>query len=244
MIFTIATSKGGTAKTTTAAVLAQAAILNGQRALAIDLDPQGTLTRCLAADATQANSYDLLNGAPAADVIQTSPQGMDVIPASPNLMAETREPGSARRLREALQPIKRRYDFIIIDTPPPAAGELLLNALTAADRAIIPVFADGNGTTALSQIYNIIRPTQKNNPKLKIAGVIITDYDNRETNLGRAMRQQIIDLAAEKGIPYLGCISHAVAVSEAATLKQSLYDYAPKEKPAAEYFLIYRELMK
>ena len=123
MIYTIATQKGGTGKTTTAAALAQAAAYKGKSCLAIDLDPQANLTYCLAADETQPGSYDLLHGAAASQVTQTTAQSIDVISASPDLQTETSSRGSARRLQKALAPLKDQYDVIIIDTPA-TAGEL------------------------------------------------------------------------------------------------------------------------
>ena len=131
-IITIAVQKGGTGKTTTAAALAQAAAYKGRRALAIDLDPQGNLSVTLAAQMIPeaGNSYNLLMGLPAADLIQTTEQGIDVIPACLDLATISSGKGSARRLQRALEPIKNNYDLIVIDTP--TAAELQYNALQAA----------------------------------------------------------------------------------------------------------------
>ena len=243
MIYTIATSKGGTGKTTTAAAIAQAAAYNGKKALAVDLDPQGNLSFCLAADATKPGSYELLHGRPAADLIQKSHQGMDIIPASPNLQTETSAPGSARRLQKALEPLKRKYNLIIIDTPA-TAGELMYNALQAADRLIIPLLVDAYNLQSLYQLTTIASQIKASgNPRLKIAGVILTQYDGR-ANVTRQLRDILESKSRERGIPFLGVVRKAVAVQEAAALQESLFTYAPRSNPAQDYMSIFETITK
>ena len=242
MIYTIATQKGGTGKTTTAAALAQAAAYKGRRALAIDLDPQGNLSFSFAADATAPGSYDLLHGSPAADVIQTTAQGVDIIAASPDLQTEKSALGSARRLQEALEPIRRKYSIIVIDTPA-TAGELQYNALQAADRLIIPLQADAYNAQSLYQISAAAEQIKRSNPRLKIAGVILTQYDGRAT-ISKQLREILEATAGVLHIPFLGIVRKAVAVQEAAALQRSLYEYAPKSNPAADYMQIYNRITK
>lgn len=242
MIYTIATQKGGTGKTTTAAAIAQAAAYKGKKALAIDLDPQGNLTFALAANATAPGSYDLLHGTPAADVIQTTAQGIDVIAASPDLQTETSAAGSARRLQNALEPMKRRYNVIVIDTPA-TGGELQYNALQAADRLLIPLEADAYNTQSLYQIADTARQIKGSNPRLKIAGVLLTQYDGRST-LTKQLRDVLEATAKLLKIPYLGTVRKAIAVKEAAALQVSLYDYAPKSNPAADYMAIFDKITR
>lgn len=241
-IYTIATQKGGTGKTTTAAVLAQAAAYKGQRVLAVDLDPQANLTYCLAADSGKPGSYDLLQGTPSASTIQTTAQGIDVIAASADLQTEKSSAGSARRLQKALAPISNKYDLCIIDTPA-TAGELQYNALQAADRLLIPLEADAYNLQSLQQITEAAEQIQGSNPNLKIAGIILTMYDRRPV-INRQLRQMLIDNAEAQGIAFLGEIRKAVAVQEAAALQQSLFEYDPKCKPAADYMAVYEELQK
>lgn len=238
-IITTAIQKGGTGKTTTAAALAQAAATNGRKVLAIDLDPQGNLSYSLAADTRGGGSWELLQGTPAASIIQDTRTGVDVIPASLGLATATTSPGSARRLAKALQPVKG-YDLILIDTPP-TAGELQYNALQAATGLIIPLQADVYNLQGLYQMIDTARQIMRTNPALKIEGVIFTNYDNRST-IARQMRQTIIDKAAEMGVPCLGSVRGAAVIKEAAALQQSLYDYAPKSKPAADYMAIFEQL--
>ena len=124
-IITVAVIKGGTGKTTTAAALAQAAAKAGQRVLAIDLDPQANLTFFLGADQNSGGSYQLLQGADPAQLIQDTAQGISVISGSPDLATERTKPGSAKRLQDALQAVRKDFDFIFVDTPP-QMGELTL----------------------------------------------------------------------------------------------------------------------
>ena len=233
MILAIANQKGGTAKSTTAAALAQAAAHKGRRVLAIDLDPQGNLSFFLAADVARAGAFEVLDGQPAADAIQATAGGLDVIPASWNLQTITSSRGSARRLKAALKPVAGRYDLIIIDTPP-TAGELQYNALMAADSLIIPLQADIVGLQGLYQMTDTARQIQQSNPDLTITGYILTRSGGRST-LARQLAETIQARAQEMGIPFLKAIREAVAIREAQTLQRSLYEYAPRSKPAADY---------
>lgn len=242
MIYTIATQKGGTGKTTTAAALAQAAAYKGKSCLAIDLDPQANLSYCLAADETQPGSYELLHGAAASQVTQHTAQGIDVIAASPDLQTETSSRGSARRLQNALAPLKDQFDIILLDTPA-TAGELQYNALQAADRLIIPLEADAYNLQSLRQITEAAAQISDSNPDLQIAGVLLTQYDPRPV-INRQLQEMLQENAAAQGIPFLGAVRKAVAVKEAAALQVSLYQYAPKCKPAQDYMSIFELLEK
>lgn len=242
-IITIAVQKGGTGKTTTAATLAQAAAYKGRRVLAIDLDPQGNLSVTLAAQMIPetGNSYNLLMGLPPADLIQTTEQGIDVIPACLDLATISSGKGSARRLQRALEPIKNSYDLIVIDTP--TAAELQYNALQAATGLIIPLQADSYNIQSLYQITDIAGQIRKSNPALSIKGVIMTNY-NGQTRHARQIREAIQKQAEALQLPYLGEIRRAIAIQEAATLRQSLFEYAPKSNPARDYLAIYETITK
>jgi chromosome partitioning protein len=238
-IITTAIQKGGTGKTTTAAALAQAAAKRGRRVLAIDLDPQGNLSFSLGAAMSGPGSYELLQGTPAAEITQQTAAGVDIIPASRGLAAAKTETGSARRLAKALQPVKG-YDLIIIDTPP-TAGELQYNALQAATGLIIPLQADVYNLQGLYQMTDTARAIMRTNPALRLEGVIFTNFDGRST-IARQMRDTITAKAAALGVPCLGTIRSAAVIKEAAALQQSLFDYAPKSKPAADYMAIFDAL--
>lgn len=236
-VFAIAIQKGGTGKTTTAVALAQAAAYRGDKALLIDLDPQGNASFATGADTRGGGSFELLEGTPAAEIVQHISPELDVIPASRNLATVTSGRGSARRLQQAVRPLKREYDIIIIDTPP-TAGELQYNALQAATQVIFPLQADSYNIQAFYQITDTARQIQESNPELEIRGILLTQYDQRST-ITRQMRQAILNTAGELNVPYLGEIRAAVAVKEAAALQRSLFDYAPRSNPAQDYLYIY-----
>ena len=240
-IITVAVQKGGTGKTTTTAILAQAAAYKGRRVLAIDLDPQGNLSMALAARIAPdvGNSYDLLMGLPPADLIQTTDQNIDVIPAYRDLATITSGRGSARRLQRALEPIKNNYDFIVIDTP--TAAELQYNALQAATGLVIPLQTDSYNIQSLYQTSDIAEQIRKSHPALSITGVIITNYYG-QTNHAKQIREAIQRQAAELQIPYLGEIRRGIAVSEAATFRRSLFEYARRSNPAKDYLSIYETI--
>lgn len=242
-IITAAAAKGGSAKTTTCAALAQAALKDGKRVLAIDLDPQANLTWALAADQNRAGAYELITGeAPAPDTIQQTAQGVDVIAGSTDLATLKTRPGSANRLRDALQPIQDNYDIIVIDTPP-TAGELQYNALEAANGIIIPLEADTYSLQALYQITDLEKQFQKTNPKLTILGVVLTRCDQR-SNLTRYFCDVMEAKGKEVGAPLLSVIHNGIAIKEAAAFQISLFDHAPKSKPAADYLNLYNKVFK
>lgn len=239
-IIAAAVIKGGTGKTTTAAALAQAAAADGKRVLAIDLDSQANLTFDLAADQNRPGSYQLLHGADPEQLIQKTEQGIDVIAASPDLATEKTTAGSAKRLQAAIEPIKGNYDFIFIDTPP-TMGELTFNALQAATGLIIPLETDSNSIQGLYQITDIAHQMQRSNPGLSIIGVILTRYDAR-ANINRYLQGVIQRQGEEIGAPYLMGIRPGIAIREAQALQQSLFDYAPKSKPAQDYKTLYEKI--
>ena len=242
MVIAIALQKGGTGKSTTAAALTQAAADAGKRALAIDLDAQGDTSFFLAADTSRPGPYELLTrSSDPRRLIQTTQGGLDVIPASWNLATITSSRGSARRLQMALEPIKRSYDLIIVDTPP-NAGELQYNAMQAADGLIIPLQSDIVSLQGLYLLHDTAQQIRASNPALTISGIVLTRYNARST-IARQMEQKIIDTAAELGIPYLGAVREAVAIREAQTLQRSLYQYAPTSKPALDYKTILQKII-
>ena len=241
-IITTAVIKGGTGKTTTAAALAQAAAAAGKRVLAIDLDPQANFTFTLGADQNEAGSYELLHEAEPKSLIQSTEQGIDVISASPDLATEQTKAGSIKRLQEAIEPLKKSYDFIFIDTPP-TIGELTYNALQACTGLIVPLEADNNSLQGLYQITDIAHQMQGHNPELEIIGVILTRYDNRP-KINRYLKEAITKAGAEAGAPFLGAIRAGVAIREAQALQQSVYDYAPRSKPAQDYKALFEQISK
>lgn len=241
-ILTAAVIKGGTGKTTTVAALAQAAVNAGKKVLAIDLDPQANLSFFIGADQNVPGSYDLLHGADPTQLIQHTEQGIEAITASPDLATEKTTPASAKRLQIALEPIKKNYDWIVLDTPP-QMGELTFNALQASTGLIIPLETDNSSLQGLYQIVDIARQIQQSNPVLSILGVILTRYDAR-TNLNRHFRKVIAERGQEISAPLLMEIRSSIAIREAQAMQQNLYQYAPRSKPAQDYKKLFERIEK
>lgn len=241
-IITTAVIKGGTGKTSTAAALAQAAAAAGKSVLAIDMDPQANLSFFIGADRNAPGSYHLLHGTPAAQTIQDTAQGIAAIAAAPDLATEKTGPASAKRLQAAIEPIKKKYDLILIDTPP-QMGELTFNALQAATGLIIPLETDYSSLQGLYQIADIAHQMQRSNPALSILGVILTRYDGRP-KVNRYLQEVIAEKGREIGAPFLLAIRSGVAIREAQALQQSLYQYAPRSKPAEDYKRLYEMIRR
>ena len=237
-VLTVAMQKGGVAKTTTALTLAQAAQSRGQQVLCLDLDPQGNLTFALGANAKAPGCYEVLEGTAKIGKTIQGCNGIDVIPASLQLVTEKTTKGSGNRLRKALADIVGYYDLIIIDTPT-LAGELLYNALLASNGLLIPTQADIYNLQSIYQLNDIAKAMQATSPYLQILGYVITRADKRST-IAKQMQENL----KKTGLDCLGVISNGIAVQEAAALQANLYEYAPKCKPAAEYMALYERITK
>lgn len=245
MIYAIINQKGGVGKSTTAHAVAAGLSLKGYRVLAVDMDAQMNLSYTYRADTEGATVLSMLLGeATAKDVIQHTEDG-DIIPASKALAgadAFISSTGKEYKLREALEPVKKSYDYIILDTPP-ALGILTINALTACDSIIIPAQADIYSIQGIAQLVETMRPVQKYcNPALRIEGILLTRYSNR-TVLSREVAEMIEQQAAVLGTKvFHTTIREAVAVKEAQITRNSLYRYAPKAKVTEDYRAFVDEL--
>lgn len=249
MILTVAMQKGGTGKTTTAAILAQAAARQKLKVLTIDLDPQRNLTSALGIGTVDpetgpGDAYKLITGERAIDQIYMSKQTyIDIVPGNDALATITTGPGSARRLQKALEPITAAnvYDLVIIDTPP-TAGELQYNAIQAADRLIIPLRADTYSAQGLNTIAENVKQIQQSNPGLTVAGILFTQYRQGSILEKQLFRAIINKAVGELNFPYLGTIRTCDKVTEAAALQESIYRYAPRCSAAADYADIFNEI--
>jgi len=245
-VIAIATQKGGTGKTTTAHALGAGLIWRANRVLFIDLDPQGNLSYILRADMDGATSYEVLTGqATAKEAIQHKPGG-DIIPASPALSGanlEVNKTGKEYRLREALEPIRNDYDYIVIDTPP-ALSILTVSALTASDSVIIPAQADIFSLQGISQLYDTIQAIQQHsNPNLSIKGILLIRHNTRAI-LSRDLTRVMSNMAQQMGTRvYDSVIREGIAIKEAQASQQDIYSYAPRANPTRDYIAFIDELL-
>ena len=239
-IIAIVNQKGGVAKTTTAINLSAAIAQRGHHTLLVDLDPQGNATSGLGIDRRQIEHcvYDLLiNDAPLeAVLLHTDYQQLDLIPATIQLAGADVELVSAisreNRLRQILRPQKERYDYIFIDCPP-SLGLLTINALSAADRALLPLQCEYYALEGVTQLLNTYEMIRKNlNPDLEIEGVLLTMFDAR-TNLSSQVADEARNYFGRK--VYDTQISRSVRLSEAPSHGLPGIIYDPKSRGAVEY---------
>lgn len=246
-VIAVTNQKGGTGKTTTAGALASGLSLKGYKTLLIDLDAQCNLSFTLGAKTNGATALGVItHEVKASDAIQHTPNG-DIIPASKAFAgadAFISETGKEYKLKEALEDIKNLYDFVIIDTPP-ALSILTINALTASDSVVMPAQADIFSLYGLEQLAETIAPVKKyTNPKLKIAGILLTRYSPRSV-LSREVAEGARQLANKIGTRLFNAtIREAIAVKEAQVSQKTLYSYAPNAKVTQDYEAFVKELLE
>ena len=243
----IINQKGGVGKSTTSQSLAAGLSLKGFKVLLIDMDSQGNLSFSTGANKAAVSILEVLKQeAPAADAIQKV-GNLDIIPASISLAGadmQLTEMGKEYRLRETLEPIKKNYDYIIIDTPP-ALGILTINALTAADDIIIPAQADIYSIDAIGQLYNTVKAVQQyTNKNLSIKGVLLTRYSDR-TILSRDLSDMIQQTAEQLHTKlFKATIREAIGIKEAQAQKQDIFAYSSNSKVAADYMQLVDEFLE
>lgn len=238
-VITIANRKGGIGKTTTAAALASCLQQKNHSVLLIDLDSQCNLSSNVGADVMKKNILAVMTGkAKISTAIQPS-KICDIIPGSLELGklydAIGNKTGREYKLLEALINIKDDYDYCVIDTPP-ELGLATTNALTASDELIIPTTAETFSLDGVSQLFSSIQEVWKyTNKSLKIAGILVTLYNSR-ANLSKAMMDSLEKIALKMDTKvFKTTIRRNIAVSEAQTLAQDLFEYKNKSTAAADY---------
>jgi chromosome partitioning protein len=255
-VICIANQKGGVGKTTTAATLGQGLSEHGKRVLLIDWDPQASLTISLGfnPDSFKLTGYDAMasiirsnNRYTLADVIvKTSNPGVDLVPANVELsQAQLDLVGAFTReliLREMLQAVRPGYDYIVVDCLP-SLGLLTINALSAADRVIIPLQADFLAMKGLAQLLStIIRVKDKLNPALEISGILFTMTSSRTLH-----SREVIDVTkrafGDKIRVFNTVIPSSVRFKEAPAAGMSILTYAPDSEGADAYRELTEEVL-
>jgi chromosome partitioning protein len=221
----------------------------GKRVLLVDIDPQANATSSLGFDKNRidASIYDALLGQrPIAELVLLSGRlRLDLVPASPALAGAEVEmvPLLSREtlLRRTIDPLRQRYDFLLVDCPP-SLGLLTINALTAADGVLIPIQCEYLPLEGLSQLlYTIDLVRERVNPDLRIAGMVMTMFDPR-TNLS----QQVID-EVRQHFPdrvFAAIIPRSVRLSEAPSHGKSILDYDSRSRGSMAYQTLAEEFLR
>ncbi len=247
-IIAIANQKGGVGKTTTSVNLAAALAQAPQRVLLVDLDAQGNATMGSGIDKRElvGSTCDvILEEMHAADVIVRTPEAFDLLPGNSDLTAAEielmDEPGREQRLKRALDPLRARYDFILIDCPP-ALSLLTLNALTVADSVLVPMQCEYYALEGLSALLQTIEALKaKLNPALEIEGVLRTMFDVRN-NLANAVSADLIGHFGEK--MFRTIVPRNVRLAEAPSHGQSIVAYDKGSRGAIAYLGLAGEIMR
>jgi chromosome partitioning protein len=248
-VVAITNQKGGVGKTTTAINLGASLAVAEKRTLVIDIDPQGNASSGLGVRDrdTRASIYDILvDGAPARDAIIEGVHFpyLDLLPSNRDLVGAEIElvgrEGREQVLRRALEGIRDRYDFILVDCPP-SLGLLTLNTLTASDSVLIPIQCEFYALEGLSQLLNTVRVVQRGlNPSLDIEGVLLTMFDRR-LNLSRQVADEAREYFGNR--VYRTTIPRNVRLAEAPSFGQPIVQYDVLSAGAQSYLSLARELI-
>jgi chromosome partitioning protein len=247
-IIAIANQKGGVGKTTTAINLAASLAANEFRVLLVDMDPQGNSTTGLGQAKGQGlpTIYDVISGKTAFDdiIVPIQPDGVSLAPADKNLVAANLDlVGTTERefhLRDALIPIREKFDFILIDCPP-ALDLLTVNALVASDSVLVPIQCEFFALEGISQLMDTVERLKDGlQPTLAIEGILLTMFDDR-TNLSRQVASDLREFF--KGEVFQTVIPRSIRLAEAPSFGKTILSYDPRSKGAECYIQLAKEIV-
>ena len=246
-IISIFNQKGGVGKTTTNINLCAYIAEMGKKVLTADIDPQGNTTSGLGIDknSLENSMYDVIMGLnPEEVIIRTSVENLDIIPSSMELAgAEIELTAKMNResiLKEAIAPLKEKYDYIFIDCPP-SLGLLTINSLTASDSVIIPIQCEFYALEGVGQLMNTIQLVKKNlNNNLDIQGVVMSMFDGR-TNLSIEVVEEVKKYF--KGKVYTSIIPRNIKLAEAPSYGLPIMSYDKNCRGAEAYADLAKEFI-
>ena len=252
-VISLINQKGGVGKTTTSINLSASLAILNKKVLLIDLDPQCNATTGIGLNKgnIEKSIYNVLSGTSTIEeaITTTKYKNLYVLPANINLAGidieleqsqENTNVSKSERLKEHINKIKDKFDFIIIDCPP-ALGIITTNALTASDSVIIPVQCEYFALEGITQLLKAIMYTQANlNPNLSIEGVLLTMLDAR-TNLGLEVVEEIRTYFKDK--VYNTIIPRLIRLTEAPSHGKPIIAYDPKSRGSEAYLNLAKEVI-
>ena len=247
-ILAVANQKGGVAKTTTVVNLAAALVEGGARVLVVDLDAQACATFSFGLDPedlerTGADAFMAREPArPVATLIMTTDDGVDLLPAAIDLAGADRAlasvVGREYVVRDALEPLRATYDWILLDCSP-SLGIITINALTAADAVLVPMQCETLSHRGVGQLLETITDVQRlTNPQLRIVGVLPTLFDGRTMHA----RAVLADLGPRYGVRVFTPIRRSIRFAEAPAAGRSILATSRGSKGANDYRVLALEL--
>ena len=248
-VLAVVNQKGGVGKTTTAINLAAGLALEGLPTLLIDCDPQANATGGLgvARDEARLSIYDVLMGSATLEetLVATSVEGLWLLPGSKNMIGANLELVAQDRrefrLREAIEPIRHKYPFIVLDCPP-ALDLLTLNALVASDGLLVPMQAEDFALEGITEMMGTLdRVSQAFNPGLALEGVLLTMYDDR-TNLSQQVTDNLQGFFGDKLLKTT--IPRNIRLAEAPSHGKPVQSYDPRSRGAEAYTALALEVLK
>ena len=242
--------KGGVGKTTTNINLGASLARLGKKVLIVDIDPQGNTTSGIGVSkrALSDTVYELLiqdDYDTQKAILKTGVKGLDVIPANVDLAGAEIElvaiEGREKRLKEAIDKVRNKYDFIFIDCPP-SLGLLTINSLTAVDSVLIPIQCEFYALEGVSQLMSTIELVKKSlNHDLEIEGVVLSMFDGR-TNLAIQVVQEVKKYFGST--VYSTVIPRNIRLAEAPSFGMAITEYDPRSKGAKAYRAFAEEFLR
>lgn len=247
-IIAVANQKGGVGKTTTSINLSSCLAALGKKVLAVDMDPQGNMTSGLGIDKNDVEYtvYDLILGEADIETVicENVLENLDVLPTNVDLSAAEIELIGVEDkefiIKNAVDKVKDKYDYIIIDCPP-SLNMLTINAMTTANSVLVPIQCEYYALEGLSQLIHTIDLVKNRlNPELEIEGVVFTMYDAR-TNLSLQVVENVKDNLQQT--IYKTIIPRNIRLAEAPSHGLPINLYDPKSTGAESYMLLAKEVI-